>query len=270
MKSRTLFLSLALIAALAAWTLPAAGGEAEARDAARKLLDRYKDAVVLVEVVVKMKISAGGQSQDREQKLEANGTVITPEGLTVVSNASIDPSAALGRMGIRADVSTSSAKIVTADGTEHEAELVITDKDLDLAFLRPKAAVKLPCVELKKAADPALLDTMVAVTRLNRKANREPGVALSEVLTVIRKPRVRYLASGQIFQGCPVFNLAGEPLGLALMHTDGAAGVTVLPCDDILEAAKQVGQKKPDGGAKEEKAPPAEKPATPDASKGAL
>ena len=269
LKLGTIGGTLALAATLALAGGAAGGGES-VKETARKLVDEHKDAVVLVEVVVKMKLSVGGQSQEQERKFEANGTVITPEGLTVVSNASIDPTAALERMRMKADISTSDVKIVTADGTEHEAEIALTDKDLDLAFIRPKAAAKLPCVELKKGPEPALLDTLVSITRLGRKANREPGVALSEVLAVIRKPRTRYVASGQIFQGCPVFNLAGEPLGLALMHTDGAAGVTVLPCDDILEAAKQVGQKKPDGGAKEEKAPPAEKPATPDASKGAL
>jgi hypothetical protein len=250
----------------------AAAGEQSLKEMARKLVDGHKDAVVLVEVVVKMKISAGGQSQDREQKMEANGTVITPEGLTVVSDASIDPTRAFGRMGVKADISTSDVKIVTADGTEHEAELALTDKDLDLAFIRPKGPVKLPCVELKKAAEPAVLDALVSITRLNRKANREPGVALSEVLCVIHKPRVRYVASGQIFQGCPVFAAGGELLGLALMQTDGAAGVTVLPCEDILEAAKQVGQKK-EPTKPEAKGPPAEKapekPA-PEENKGVL
>jgi S1-C subfamily serine protease len=271
MNPRMLPLSIALIAALAAGSAAAPAGEPDAKDTARKLVEKHKDAVVLVEVVVKLKISAGGQSQDREQKLEANGTVITPEGLTVVSNASVDPTAAYSRFGAKVDVSTSSVKIVTADGTEHEAELALTDKDLDLAFIKPKGQVKLPCVELKKAAEPALLDTMVAIMRLGRKANREPGVALSEVLSIIKKPRVRYVPSGQIFQGCPVFNAAGELLGLALMQTDGAAGVTVLPCDDILEASKQVGQKKPDDKKEpKEKEPPAEKKPATDEGKGVL
>jgi len=195
--------------------------------------------------------------------MEANGTVITPEGLTVVSNASIDPTAALARMGMKADISTADVKIVTADGTEHEAELVLTDKDLDLAFIRPKGPVKLPCLELKKAAEPALLDTLVGITRLGRKANREPGVALSEVLSVIKKPRTRYASSGQIFQGCPVFTAKGEVLGLALVQTDGAVGMSVLPCEDILEQAKQVAARKP-GEAGGEKAPEKAPEKTPD------
>ena len=271
MNSRTLPTVMMLIGALAAGRGAASAGEADLKDTARKLVEKHKDAVVLVEVVVKMKISAGGQSQEREQKLEANGTVITPEGLTVLSNANIDPTAQLARMGMKADISTADVKIVAADGTETEAEIALTDKDLDLAFIKPKGQVKLPCVELKKAADPALLDSLVAVTRLGRKANREPGAALSEVLSIIRKPRVRYVASGQLFQGCPVFNAAGELLGLALMQTDGAAGITVLPCDDILEASKQVGQKKADDKKDAKgKEPPAEKKPPEGENKGVL
>jgi S1-C subfamily serine protease len=260
----------ALLALALAWAGGASAGEeapAE-KQAAKKIVERHKDAVVLVEAVVKMKISAGGRTQDREQKMEANGTVITPEGLTVVSNGSIDPSAQLARLGAKADISTSDVKIITADGTEHEAELVLTDKDLDLAFFRPKGQLKLPHLELKKAGEPALLDTLVSITRLGRKANREPGVALSEVLSVIKKPRTRYVTSGQVFQGCPVFNVSGEVLGLALVQTDGAVNISVLPCEDILEAARQVGQKKeaekdkPEAKPKTEEKPAAKQAAT--------
>ncbi len=275
LKLGTIGGTLAMAAALALAPVGGAaiGGES-VKETARQLVDRHKDAVVLVEVVVNMKLSAGGQSREQERKFEANGTVITAEGLTVVSNASVDPTAALERMRMKADVSTSDVKIVTADGTELEAEIVLTDKDLDLAFVRPKAAAKLPCVELKKGPEPALLDTLVSITRLGRKANREPGAALSEVLAVIHKPRTRYLASGQIFQGCPVFTGTGELLGLALMQTDGAAGITVLPCEDVLEAFKQIGQKKEAKGDGEEakpeaKAPPVDDPAAGD-DKGAL
>jgi S1-C subfamily serine protease len=223
---------------------PAPTAESSVKGTARKLVERHKDAVVLVEAVVKMKLSAGGRSQEREQKMEVNGTVISPDGLTVVSNGSIDPTAAFTRRGGKADVTTSDVKIVAADGTEYEAQVVRTDSDLDLAFIRPKNEVQFPCLELKKGPEPALLDTLVSITRLGRKAGREPGVALSEVLSVIRKPRLRYVTSGQIFLGCPVFNANGDVLGLALVQTDGAVNVSVLPCEDILEVAKQAGRKK--------------------------
>jgi S1-C subfamily serine protease len=179
--------------------------------------------------------------------------VISADGLTVLSHSGVDPSRAYGRFGLKIDVATSDVKIVLADGTEHEADLVLTDKDLDLAFVRPKGPVKLPCVEMKKTDDPALLDQLVSITRMGRKANREPGVAISEVLSILHKPRVRYMVSGQIFQGCPVFKASGEVLGMALVQAD--TGLSVLPCDDVLEAAKQAAAKKPG-----ETAPPSDKP----------
>jgi S1-C subfamily serine protease len=230
----------------------ARGGESDINDLARSLVEKHKDAVVLVEVVVKVKASQGGQSREREHKMEANGTVISPDGLTVVSNSTIDPSAMYERFQVKADASVTGAKIILADGTEHEAKVILTDKDLDMAFVRPKAKVSLPCIEMAKTGPLKLLDGLIAITRLDRKSNREPGAAVSQVLSVISKPRLSYMATGHVFQGCPVFNAQGLVLGLALSRS-GAPGLLVLPCEDVLEAAAQVpapgSEKEPETGA---------------------
>ncbi len=254
-----------LTAALLAWA-PALAAEDALKKTARDLLEKHKNAVVLVEVVLKMKISRGTQSRDLERKLEVNGTVIRADGLTVISNTSIDPAAGYRRMGLQVDTSTAGVKIITSDDTEHEARVALTDKDLDLAFILPEKKLELPHVTLGKAAAPGLLDSMIALTRMGRKANRQPGVGLSTVQSVIQKPRVRYIPAGMAYLSCPVFNSSGEVLGLALHWPDANNAVTVLPCEDILEVAGQVkaGEKKPDGGDETKKAPvPEEKPLDP-------
>ncbi len=263
----TLGAGLALAgAALLAGTAPA--GEAGARKVAKGLVEKHKDAIVLVQVVIKIKAFYNGREvADREQKLEINGTVIKPNGLTVVSNAGADPTSQIPkRPGLKIDTSVTGVKIILADGTEHPAKIVQTDKDLDLAFVRPDdTELKLPCLELKKAPAPELLDDLVSLTRLGRKANREPGVAVTRVLSIIKKPRVRYIASGSVFAGCPVFNAAGQVLGLALRRTGLGATLAVLPCGDILEVVAQVpppkkaGEETPPAGEKKpaEETPPA-------------
>ncbi|MHC4914263.1 MAG: serine protease family protein [Planctomycetota bacterium] len=265
MSSKRLTAGAALMAAaLLAWA-PARGAEDALKKTARGLLEKHKNAVVLVEVVLKMKISRGTQSRDIERKMEVNGTVIRADGLTVIANSSIDPAAAYRRMGLKVDTSTAGVKIITADDTEHEARVALTDKDLDLAFVLPEAKVELPHVALGKAAAPGLLDSMIALTRMGRKANRQPGVGLSTVQSVVQKPRVRYIPAGMAYLACPVFNSSGEVLGLALRWPE-ANTVTVLPCEDILEVAAQVkaGEKKPDDGDAAKKAPvPEEKPLDP-------
>ena len=235
-------LAVVLVPAVAAWA-----GDTDLADTARGLVEKHKDAVVLVEVVVKVKFSQNGQSQEREHKMEGNGTVISPDGLTVLSGRSLDPAPLYARLGIKADASNSGVKIILADGTEHEATVVLTDKTLDLAFVRPKAKVTLPCVDLAKTEPLKLMDNLVSITRLNRQSNREPGVAVTRVLSVVNKPRLRYLCSGEMFQGCPVFTLSGQVLGLALVNSD-TNSLAVLPSEDILDAVKQVPAATEDAG----------------------
>ncbi len=255
-RALTLGAGLALAGAvLLAARTPA--GEADAVKTAKGLVAKHKDAIVMVEVVIKIKaFYKGRQVADREQKLEINGTVIKSNGLTVVSNAGADPTSQIPkRPGLKIDTSVTGVKIILADGTEHAAKKVLTDKDLDLAFIRPDdPKLQLPCLELKKAPAPELLDSLVSLTRLGRKASREPGVAITRVLSIIKKPRVRYVASGSIFAGCPVFSSDGKLLGLALRRA-GTATLAVLPCADILEIVAQVPAP---GKAVETKTPPAE------------
>jgi Trypsin-like peptidase domain len=237
MKSRIISLSLCVL------LLTVSGLSSAAEDisaVARDILKKNQDSIVLVEVVVKVKYSRGaGKSQEREHRLEVNGTVIRKDGLTLLSNASIDPTANYKRYGLKADATNNSVKIILADGTEHEASVVLTDKDLDMAFVLPKEKVELVPVVLKKSVEPKLLDNMVSITRLDRKSNREPGVGLSRVMSIVRKPRVRFLASGSMFMSSPVFNPEGQVLGVALRR-DGGGMVAVLPCEDILEVAGQI------------------------------
>ena len=59
---------------------------------AADLVRRYADAIVGVELVVTVKVKMGDREMPpREQRIEVNGTVVTPEGLTVTSLAGVDP-----------------------------------------------------------------------------------------------------------------------------------------------------------------------------------
>src|SRR5687767_14671555 len=70
-----------------------AAPEAQAA-AGRALLKRYADAIVGVELVVTMRVKVGDRENPlREQRIEINGTVISPTGLTVTTLAAVDPQA---------------------------------------------------------------------------------------------------------------------------------------------------------------------------------
>ena len=60
----------------------------------RNLLKENANCVTWVSVTVKLEISAGGRSlPPQEQKLEALGTIIAEDGLTVLSLNKVDPTA---------------------------------------------------------------------------------------------------------------------------------------------------------------------------------
>src|SRR5688500_4197245 len=142
--------------------------------AGRALVARYADAIVSVELVVtlKMKMAGRGEVPPREQRIEVNGTVISPNGLTVTTLGQVDPQATLealragsggGDRGLEIVGSEfKEVKLRLANGTEVPARFVLKDADLDLAFMAPEptpenAARQFPYVKLEEVADGALL-----------------------------------------------------------------------------------------------------------------
>ena len=108
----------------------------------RKLLGEHADCVTWVSVTVRVELSAGGRSMPpQEQKLEALGTIIADDGLTVLSLNKVDPTAnILSRIrspGASVNVNYTEVMILMQDGTEVPAKLLLKDSDLDLAFVLP-------------------------------------------------------------------------------------------------------------------------------------
>ena len=163
----------------------ARGADAALKARARRLLEKHRDAVVTVKLVLSTRmIMMGREMNKRESKNEVTGTVIDPSGLTVTSNFAIDPmsaameaSAAMagGEGQFKTETDVVDAKIVLADGTELPARVVLKDKDLDLAFVKPKEerAGRFASLEFRKAADePQVLDDLILIGRLGRAVKR--------------------------------------------------------------------------------------------------
>jgi hypothetical protein len=224
-------LAVMMLASGAAW----AGAESP-EEAARGILRRYKDAVVTVRLVVVQRISIGGQDQKAENRTETIGTIVDPSGLTVVSLSAIDPSKTLGNMiraraaragqsvefNIESDVTE--ADVMTADGTDIPAQVVLRDKELDLAFLRPKQKLEKPLVAVDIAGDPkaAMLEQLVCLNRLGKVANRASSVSLERVNAIVERPRLFYilgLGQGTSGVGSPVFTTDGKLLGMMLIRS---------------------------------------------------
>ena len=245
-----------LLATTGSWSLNAAP-DAQAA-AGRALVKRYADAIVSVELVVTLKVKMGDrEAPPREQRIEVNGTVISPNGLTVTTLGQVDPQATLealrsgssgGRMPEIVGSEFKEVKLRLADGKEVPARFVLKDADLDLAFMAPEATAEsagqtFPYVKLEETIEGTLLSDYFYVGRAAKIQQRVPLVRTTEIIGIVERPRRLYLMTeqGSQWMGTPVFNAEGRVLGITLQHFANGqrSGLIVLPAEDIAEMAKQ-------------------------------
>ena len=245
----------------------------DTRVAARELVKKWQDAIVNIRVVVKMRMSmAGREMQSSDDTIEAVGTVIDPNGLTVVSLGAINPGAMMTKLlgagagagqGVEISSEPTDVKIRLPDGREIQATIALRDEDLNLAFIRPTAAPDKPfvAINLVDAAQPGMLDEVVVLGRLGRVGGWVPAAALREIGGIVTKPRTFFVLAGETAGvGAPAFLLNGKIVGIltlrqiandrpsAFAAMNGPEGLgllsVILPAADVLEIAKQVTEKK--------------------------
>ena len=242
----------------------------------REILKKNQASVVTVQLVVKSKMGfAGGGSEGRESKQEVTGTVIDPSGLTAVSLTSTDPSSLMqsfmGGLGgdgeenikLKMESELSDVKLLLQDGTEVPAEIVLRDKDLDLAFVRPKAkpAAPLAAVDLANNAKVGVLDEVLTINRLGVVAGRAYAASIERINAIVEKPRLFYVPGSDKTAtglGCPAFNADGKIVGLFLMRAVKAGGGAnpfsmqspfisiILPAEAVRKVAAQAAAPKDD------------------------
>jgi len=262
-----------LVLVLVCFSPPAVA--ADLRATGRATAEHVRRAVITIRIVLKLKIGFGGQAQDQEQKVEAAGVVIDPSGLTLASAASIDPSAALrklaggqaSRMKVEAEVKETT--LLLDDGTEVEADVVLKDSDLDLAFLKPRdRARRFSALTLRpRTGMVPLLTPIFVVARLGKLTSRALAVATGEIRASVRGPAPYYVTDGETasFTGSVAYTADGVPLGVFVNRFsaspdargggmfDGAFGrstseavLTILrPVDKVIELAAQAREMQP-------------------------
>jgi hypothetical protein len=242
------------MAACLAVASAASAQSSEERAAARSVVAKRSDAVIVVLATVKLRINVGGREQAADQAMQMNGTILDATGLTVFSLQQIQPDEAMTRMysrqmpsgGGKIEVTSepSDIKMHLADGRELPAKLVLRDTDLDLAFIRPSEPLSAPLPFIDApSGKPSLLDTLTLVRRTNEATGWIAGASFANVELVIDKPRTYYQVAilGGGNSGSPLFDMAGRFVGVLLMRDTGARvpGLAILPADDIREVAKQ-------------------------------
>lgn len=262
------------LACLAALTFVVSARADELAEKGRALLNAHKHCVVTVRVVIKVQFSVPSVgTQEQEQKSEITGTVIDPSGLTVLALSTADPTSRLENMigdddraqGLNMKVQVTDLKILTQDGSEISGQIVLRDRDLDLAFVRPTEPLKepVPAIDFTNSAVPEVLDPIVTLNRLGRVAGREYAVSIERINSIIRRPRTYYIMGHDPTRtdlGSPALSLDGKVIGLCVLRTikadrdsggfgmfggSDSAMAVIVPAEDILEIAKQA----PEAGA---------------------
>lgn len=272
---------LALILGLCSLLLPSSAvNAAELAQAGRDIVAKWQNTVLPIEIVTKMHMPGGGDAT--ESKSEIIGTLIDPTGLIVTSLSSTDPMASLidsmaNMMGSAGDAARpqseiTSVNILFPEGKAVPAQIVLRDKDLDLAFIRTLKPLEQPvsALDLTQAGDPGLLDEVLLMSRLGTMFSRSIAMSHADIKAVVEKPRKYFvLDSANQDTGIPAFLPDGRFIGLVVQRTPPkgaaspndmmsvlsglfsgkgmAAGLQIiLPASTIATIAKQAG----DGGTK--------------------
>jgi len=237
-------------------------------DKGKTIFKQNQHAVVTVEIVLKNKMSMGGRSgEGSESRQDVTGTVIDPGGLTVLSLSATDPGQLIQSMmsggsdeesKFKMETELSDIKILLDDGSEVPSEVVLRDKDLDLAFIRPKDKVSSPmaALDLTGAGKAEILDQIISLNRLGRAAGRAYSASVERISAIVQRPRLFYVpetSATTTTLGSPAFTLDGKVLGIFVMRSlksrgggmgmfsvqpENIAGI-ILPADAVLKAAKQ-------------------------------
>lgn len=269
MRSKLNFTLFVLTFLLAGLAIPSRADELAEKG--REIFKKNQHAVVTVQEVLKMSYS--GANRANETKQDLTGTVLDASGLTVLALSACDPSEMYQRMmgdeysKNKVETEVTDIKILLDDGTEVPAEIVLRDKDLDLAFIRPKAkpANPMSAVDLTKSGSAQLLDQVITLNRLNSAAGRAYAASVERISAVIQKPRTFYIPDSTMTSttlGSPAFSLDGNLVGVIVMRTVNSKGggtrnyresltSIILPTEDIVKAAKQAPEAKGDGEKKE-------------------
>lgn len=245
--------------AMAAILLAGTVCQAQVEVDARKIADAYKDAIVTVDLVVEIRMSYEGQTDKRETKHSTTATIIDPDGLAVASLTQVSPDSYRDPDDMDTTYEIKDVKIRTAGGEDIAADVVLRDRDLDLAFIRPKAKPEkpLPYLDLANASSPQILDQVVILSRLGQLANHAPSARLDRVESVVTKPRTFYIIDGTMHQqlGIPVFTLDSKCVGILVVRLNMSRSydrsgermyLSVLPCPTLAKVAAHAKTAKPE------------------------
>lgn len=232
----------------------------EIATAGRSIFQKHRDAVVKVKLVIKFRLfMSGNEMKNSESITETTGTVLSSSGLTLISLNTTEPDKLAGKnisqktgSNMNLDSEIGDIKIIFHDGKEVPATVILRDRDLDLAFIRPVKKLPSPVHSIGslKIVEPEILDEIFSLGRLGKLGSREPSISFDRIHAIVKKPRTVYIPFFTREFGSPVFSKNGDWIGIILIRynktgkTIPRAMSVILPAKDIMEVAGQALERK--------------------------
>lgn len=206
------------VAALACAALAAGAAADDAAARYRALLEKAAPSILTLRAVIRTEGSMMGRPIENEARQEIAATVIDAGGLCMLSDAPFGSPPGMGAMGGEMRRSVVSMKaVVGGEEKEYDAFLVATDAERHLTFVQVEGLGDrtLAAIDFAGETKPAVGDTLVTVTRMDKGYDYAPYFQTSRVAGEIKKPRAAWLLDGRAAMGLPVFTEAGAAVGVA-------------------------------------------------------
>src|SRR5690606_18667096 len=116
-----------------------------------------------------------------------------------------------------------SLTLLASGNREIPCEVVVRDRDLDLAMVRPLSPPEtpMPFVDITKVGEPQMLDQVLVLAQLGEVARRAHTAMVDRVETIVERPRKYYVLGehrANTVISAPVFTLDGGFVGMGVMR----------------------------------------------------
>jgi hypothetical protein len=214
------------------------------------LMNSAAPALITVKYVLKVQGPGGTRDIDRE----ITAIMMDKSGLVLCAGVQIGTSRLMRRMGA---TTPTDIKILIGDDTVGiDANLIATDAELDLAWLRIKDATKIPAdmkfIDFSKSKTLGLGDRVLTVNRMDKFFDRAAVISEGRVVGSTKKPR-DMLVSGvgiDMEPGMAVFAADGSPAGVVVLQSPdpedmeegpsrGSMATLILSSEQLNQATKR-------------------------------
>lgn len=253
-KTTLFFMLVALLFFDLAWCDNPRSPQSENQQVTR-IFKSQKDSVVRVTVLdITSYLTPNGQAGKTSHKWSMDGTVIGPNGLTAVSSIAADPwhtkTLIYWEDSLKLKTMSNSREFNLTSHDGHPVKMKLAGKlpELDLTLLLPiDEQAHLPSVQLEAGARPELGDKVINIRRLSAAHDAVPAVDVVSVTTIMHEPHLSFMVD-QCYPGCPIFDLQGNCLGVALLSqvepgkvrqyhdSRGGLSVRIVPAEVILKS----------------------------------